>query len=83
MALVAYDFKRKAKDFASTMEYETTDRLQERKTCEALVRKGILGPELALRYQPLWKKYLHALKSTFVWHYLVGLPRRVWFWSWF
>ncbi|EGE01208.1 TKL protein kinase [Trichophyton equinum CBS 127.97] len=84
MALVAYDFKRKTKDFASTMEYETTDGLKETKTCEALVRKGILGPELALSYQPLWQKYLHALKSsTFVWHYLVGLPRRIWFWAWF
>ncbi|EEH05134.1 protein kinase [Histoplasma capsulatum G186AR] len=64
MALVAYDFKRKTKDIASITEYETIDRTKEEKTCEALIQKGILGPELALRFQPLWRKYLHAASKN-------------------
>ncbi|KAM5435160.1 hypothetical protein MferCBS31731_006457 [Microsporum ferrugineum] len=86
MYMVAYDFKRKTKDIISIPEeYKVIDRAKERKTCEALVRKGILGPELALRFQPPWRRYLHAVKSksTFVWHFLMGLPRRMWFCLWF
>ncbi|EER29792.1 kinase domain containing protein [Coccidioides posadasii C735 delta SOWgp] len=84
MALAAYDFKRKTKDIAGSIpQYETVDRAKEIKSCEALIRKGILGPELALRYQPFWWKYLHAAKSMFFWKALAGLPRRIWLWLWF
>ncbi|EEP79471.1 predicted protein [Uncinocarpus reesii 1704] len=83
MALVAYDFKRKTRDVASIPEeYEIIDRSKERKTCEALIQKGILGPEWALCFQPLWRKYLHAAKSMFIWHFLISLPRRIRFWLW-
>lgn len=81
MALVAYDFKRKTKHITSSTEYTFVDRIKERKTCEALIRKGILGPELALRFQPLWRKYLHAARSMFAWFFSIGL-RRFQFWPW-
>lgn len=43
MALVAYDFERKTKDFASTMEYETTDRLQGEKNLRGAGTKRDTG----------------------------------------
>lgn len=52
IALLAYDFKRKTKDMIWNAEYIFVDSAKETKTCEALVRKGLLGPELALRFQP-------------------------------
>ncbi|KAL4880300.1 kinase-like domain-containing protein [Aspergillus karnatakaensis] len=52
MALVAYDFKRKTKDMVRDAEDIVIDSEKERETCEALVRKGLLGPELALGFQP-------------------------------
>ena len=51
MALLAYDHKRKTKDMASNAKCITIDSDEETKTCEALVRRGLLGPELALRSQ--------------------------------
>ncbi|KAJ5101890.1 protein kinase domain protein [Penicillium alfredii] len=61
MALVAYDFKRKTKDLVWNAEYISIDSAKETQACEALVRRGLLGPELALRFQPAWRRYLHAL----------------------
>ncbi|KAJ0413505.1 kinase domain protein [Aspergillus carlsbadensis] len=52
MALVAYDFKRKAKHIMSDAEYTVIDSAKERETCEALVRRGLLGPELAESFGP-------------------------------
>ena len=52
MALLAYDVKRKTKDMTSNAEYVVIDSAKETKACEALVRRGLLGPELALRFQP-------------------------------
>ncbi|KAM5505900.1 hypothetical protein McaMca56_000548 [Microsporum canis] len=64
MYMVAYDFKRKTKDIGTMPEeYEIIDRTKGRKTSEALVRRGLLGPKLALRFQPLWWRYLHAAKK--------------------
>lgn len=83
MALVAYDFKRKTKDIASVAEYKTIDYQAEKKTCEELVRKGILGDELAIRFQPPWQRRLFAVKNTFFWHFLIGLSRKTRFWLWF
>lgn len=84
MALLAYDCKRKTKDIASVAQHEPTDSAKERKTCEALIQRGLLGPNLALQFQPVWQRYLHAIaeKSMFVWQSLVNLPRRFWIWSW-
>ncbi|EGD92423.1 CAMK/CAMKL protein kinase [Trichophyton tonsurans CBS 112818] len=87
MALAAYDFKRKTKDIiiASVSvlgrkedEPEAmtiNDRTKETRICEGLVRKGILGAELAFRFQPLWWRYLHATRSRFIshWRFLMGL----------
>ncbi|KAI2794858.1 hypothetical protein POX_a01459 [Penicillium oxalicum] len=39
MALLAYDFKRKATDIISNAEYIFIDSAKETKTCEALVQK--------------------------------------------
>jgi hypothetical protein len=50
MALVAYDFKRKTKDMMRNAKYIVIDSEKETKTCQALVRRGLLGPELALRF---------------------------------
>ena len=75
MALVAYDFKRKTKDIASIIEYENIDYAKERKTCEALLRRGILGPDLARRFQSFWQIYTG--RSTVIWQILVGLPQRI------
>ncbi|KAJ5217360.1 hypothetical protein N7468_010368 [Penicillium chermesinum] len=81
MALLAYDFKRKTKDMIGNTEYIFIDSVKETKTCEALIRKGLLGPELALRFQPAWRRYLHAIvkRSMFIWQYFV--QRRFWIWS--
>ncbi|KAJ5621966.1 hypothetical protein N7528_005198 [Penicillium herquei] len=51
MALVAYDFKRKTKHMLGDTEpgYIAIDSVKETKTCQALVRKGLLGSELALK----------------------------------
>ncbi|KAF3896467.1 Hormonally upregulated Neu-associated kinase [Trichophyton interdigitale] len=87
MALAAYDFKRKTKDIIITSvsvlgrkedEPEAmtiNDRTKETRICEGLVRKGILGAELAFRFQPLWWRYLHATRSRFIshWRFLMGL----------
>ena len=81
MALLAYDFKRKTKDMIWNAEYIFIDSAKETKTCEALVRKGLLGPELALRFQPAWRRYLHAIvkRSMLIWQCF--LQRRFWIWS--
>ena len=81
MALAAYDFKRKTKDIAgSIVEYETIDRAREIKNCEVLIQKGLLGPEIASRYQPFWWKYLLAAKGMLFWKVLIDLPRRIRLW---
>ncbi|KAJ5120800.1 protein kinase domain protein [Penicillium bovifimosum] len=69
MALVAYDLKRKTKDMVSNAEDIFIDSKKETKTCEALVRRGLLGPELALSFQPAWRRYLHAIvkRSVSIW----------------
>ncbi|PGH29097.1 TK/ABL protein kinase [[Emmonsia] crescens] len=82
MALVAYDFKRKTKDIASIAEYEIIDRTRERRACEALLRRGILGPDLALRFQPFWRKYIYLGTGLLLWRNLIDLPRRIRFWLW-
>jgi serine/threonine protein kinase len=81
MALLAYDFKRKTKDMIWNAEYIFVDSAKETKTCEALVRKGLLGPELALRFQPAWRRYLHAIvqRGMFIWQCF--LQKRFWIWS--
>lgn len=82
MALVAYDFKWKTKDIAFIAEKKTINHIKERNTCEALIQRGLLGPELALRFQPAWRRYLHAEKRMFIWRTLIGLPRGFRFWPW-
>lgn len=69
MALLAYDFKRKTEDMTCNAEYILIDFAKETKTCEALVRRGLLGPDLALRFQPAWRRYLHAIvnRSMLIW----------------
>ncbi|KAJ5730973.1 uncharacterized protein N7483_005481 [Penicillium malachiteum] len=62
MALIAYDFKRKTKHMFGDTElgYTAIDSAKETKKCQALVRKGLLGPELALSFQPFWRRYLYS-----------------------
>jgi hypothetical protein len=81
MALLAYDFKRKTKDMIWNAEYISIDSAKETKTCEALVRRGLLGPELALRFQPAWRRYLHPIvkRNMFIWQCF--LQRRFWTWG--
>lgn len=82
MALVAYDFKRKTKDMTRDIENIFINSVKETKTCEALVRKGLLGPELALRFQPAWRRYLHAsvTRGISIWQFI--LQRTFWISSW-
>lgn len=51
MALLAYDCKRKTKDIALRAEYITVDSVKERKACEGMIRRGLLGPGLALQFR--------------------------------
>ncbi|KAK2873756.1 hypothetical protein FQN49_002102 [Arthroderma sp. PD_2] len=75
MALVAYDVKRKTRDIALNPSYKVIDCRREKKTCEMLIQNGLLGPELARRFQPAWRRYLHAIlgKSASFWRSLVDL----------
>ncbi|KAL3480603.1 kinase domain protein [Aspergillus californicus] len=77
MTLVAYDFKRKTDGFALKAEYTLINSAKEAKTCGALVSKGLLGPELALRFQPVWRGYLCGFmkRGVFVWQYFL---RKFW-----
>ena len=79
MALLAYDFKRKTKHMIRNAEYIFIDSKKETKTCEALVRRGLLGPEQALRFQPAWRRYLHAIvkRSMLAWQCFIQR-----FWTW-
>ncbi|EEQ29298.1 protein kinase domain-containing protein [Microsporum canis CBS 113480] len=74
MVLVAYDFKRKTKDIVLNAENVFIDSLKEKRTCEALIRRGLLGPELALSFQPVWRKYVHAIakRSISIWQCLLN-----------
>lgn len=62
-------------------EYILIDSENEIKTYEAFVRRGLLGPELALGFQPAWRRYLYAIvkRSMFIWQNF--LQRRFWTWS--
>lgn len=79
MALVAYDFKRKTKDMMRDAEDIFIDSKKE-KTCEALVRRGLLGPELVLCFQLTWRRYLDTIveRSVFIWKRFL---QRFWAWS--
>ncbi|KAJ5087201.1 hypothetical protein N7456_010817 [Penicillium angulare] len=82
MHFVAYDFKRKTKDIAALRpaEYIPIDTAKDTETCKELIRKGLLGPELALRFQPSWRVYLYAVftRSMFIWK---SLLQKFWIWS--
>lgn len=79
MALVAYDFKRKTKDIALNPECEIVSYTEERKACETLIQGGLLGPDLAFRFQPTWKRYLYVIarKATSIWQSLVNALGRL------
>ncbi|KAM5444341.1 putative aspartate kinase [Microsporum ferrugineum] len=66
MALVAYDFKRKTKDIASPPNYRVIDYAKEKRACVAMIQGGLLGPELALSYQPAWQRCLHTVLGKFL-----------------
>lgn len=79
MSLLAYSFKWKTEHIAGSIpEYEVVDRAKEIQNCEALVRKGLLGPELALQYQPFWR---HVWNNMFFWKILGNLSGSIrrWF----
>ncbi|CAG8121495.1 unnamed protein product [Penicillium salamii] len=80
MALLAYDCKRKTKDMVSEAEDSLIDSGKEKKTCEALVRRGLLGPELALSFQPAWRRYLHSIvnRASSTWQSFV---QKFWIWA--
>lgn len=73
MALLAYDCKRKTKDMALETKDILIDSGKERKTCEALVRRGLLGPELALSFQPAWRRCFHSFvkRGLVIWQCFV------------
>lgn len=81
MALLAYDFRRKTKDVASDAGHNpsTVDAAEERKACEALIRRGLLGPELARCFQPAWQRYLRVVAEKRIpfLQVLAKLPRIV------
>jgi serine/threonine protein kinase len=79
MTLAAYDIKRKTKYVAlDAAETEIVDCAKEGKACETLIRQGLLGPDLASRFQPAWRRYLLviAAKFTSIWRSLINLLRR-------
>jgi serine/threonine protein kinase len=78
MAMLAYDFKRKTTDIVLTAQYTVIDCAKEKKMCKALVQRGLLGPELAIRFQPIWRRYLQAImkRGRAIWHRF--LRRRFW-----
>ncbi|KAL5334932.1 kinase-like domain-containing protein [Aspergillus crustosus] len=80
MALLAYDVKRKTNNMASDAEFIRSGSAKEAKSCEALIRRGLLGPELAFKFQPAWRRYLHMFfeRSISVWKYFV---QKDWSWS--
>lgn len=82
MALLAYDCKRKTKDIASDAEHSLIDSAMGRTSSEMLIRRGLLGPDLALHFQPVWQRYLHvtAEKGMLVWQSLVYILRRFRVW---
>lgn len=60
-ALLAYGFKRKTNDMIRNGDCTFIDSAKDINTCEGLVRRGLLGPELAPRFQPAWRRYLHSI----------------------
>lgn len=81
MALVAYDFKHKTRNFALDKEYNATgDSTNKTTACEHLIRRGLLGRQLALRFQPAWRRYIRAIieKSMSIWRYLLQRIFSVW-----
>ncbi|RDW83578.1 uncharacterized protein DSM5745_03904 [Aspergillus mulundensis] len=78
MALTAYYIKRAAKDIALEPHVEEVDCGKGRRDCERLIRDGLLGSELALSFQPAWRRYLHffVAGARAVWERLVCLLGR-------
>ncbi|EZF36206.1 serine/threonine protein kinase [Trichophyton interdigitale H6] len=74
MALLDYDFKRKTKDIASPANYEVINYAKEKHACVSMIRRGLLGPELALSYQPAWQRCIHATLGSllYVWRRTVN-----------
>ncbi|KAI9375600.1 hypothetical protein BJX61DRAFT_549123 [Aspergillus egyptiacus] len=81
MALLAYDVKRKTKDMTWNAEHIFVDSENEKKTCVALARRGLLGPELAVRFQPAWRKYLHIITKRCVSFWQCFVQKIFWAWS--
>lgn len=79
MALAAYDIKRKTRHLASdSAETKAVDSAKEQKACKALIQQGLLGPDMASQFQPVWQRCLLAItaKFTFAWRNLVSLLRQ-------
>ena len=81
MALLAYDFRRKTKTLALEPKYPLVDSAKEKETCEMLIQRGLLGPDLARQFQrPAWQIYLRRVvdRCIFLWSSLINLPGRFW-----
>lgn len=82
MALLAYDFRRKTKDISSSIKTEIIDidRSKQRKACETLIQRGLLGPDLAFRFQPFWRKWVYGFSGNSIWQIFVNVTKwfRVW-----
>ena len=79
IALLAYDFRRKTKDFALETEYLVVDSAKEKETCEPLIQRGLLGPELACQFQrPIWQMSLRRIAAScmLLWSGIINLPWR-------
>jgi hypothetical protein len=82
VALLAYTFRKRTDESALNAEYIPIESAKERETCEALIQRGLLGPSLALQFQPSWKRYLNAIVEKtgvrLIWWRLFNLARGFW-----
>ncbi|KAL4876405.1 hypothetical protein BJY04DRAFT_199908 [Aspergillus karnatakaensis] len=72
MAGAVYWIKRETKDFALEAVPVVVDYAKEKRNCEKLIRQGLLGSELALAFQPAWRRCLHSFvgKASSLWYSL-------------
>ncbi|KAI1936451.1 hypothetical protein LOZ12_005456 [Ophidiomyces ophidiicola] len=85
MELAAQDIQSRTSEIALKPTYESINHIKGKRKCESLIREGLLGPDFALRYQPIYRKYLLR-----IWKTLTGWPsiadvlkkfRSSWMWT--
>lgn len=85
MALLAYNFRKRTEELALNAEYIPIESAKERKNCEALMQRGLLGTGLALQFEPNWKRNLNVIVEKtgvrLIWWRLFNLARGFRIWS--